>query len=82
MITTQSAITESASGEMLRGGTEALRAATAPNRARLIAGLAFAMLLTNHAANGVQAPVGLGTAGNYVILAKTGISTVPPSVVT
>ena len=28
------------------------------------------------------APVGLGTAGNYVVLAKTAISTVPPSVVT
>ena len=27
-------------------------------------------------------PVNLGTAGNYVILAKTGISTVPPSAVT
>jgi hypothetical protein len=28
------------------------------------------------------APVELGTAGNYVILAKSGISTVPPSVIT
>ena len=28
------------------------------------------------------APVALGTAGNFVILAKTGISTVPPSVIT
>jgi hypothetical protein len=73
-------------GGMLHGaaeaGTEVLRTATAPRRARLIAGFAFALLLTNHAANGVQAPVGLGTAGNYVILAKTGISTVPPSAVT
>ncbi|MDO8491529.1 MAG: ice-binding family protein, partial [Dehalococcoidia bacterium] len=29
-----------------------------------------------------EAPVNLGTAGNYVILAKTGVSTVPASVIT
>ena len=29
-----------------------------------------------------QAPVNLGTAGNFVILAKSGVSTVPNSVVT
>ncbi len=48
---------------------------------RLIAGVAFAMVLS-HAALAALAPVNLGTAGNYVILAKTGISTVPPSDVT
>jgi len=31
---------------------------------------------------GAQLPVNLGTAGNYVILAKSGVSTVPPSAVT
>jgi hypothetical protein len=29
-----------------------------------------------------QAPVNLGTAGNYAVLAKSGISTVPPSAIT
>jgi hypothetical protein len=33
-------------------------------------------------ATGVRAPVLLGTAGNYVILTKTGVSTVPASVIT
>ena len=47
-----------------------------------IVGLALAALLPHHAAIGAQAQVGLGAAGNYAILAKTGISTVPPSVVT
>lgn len=54
----------------------------APNRAGIIVGITLAVLLTQHAATGAQAPVGLGTAGNYVILAKSGISTVPPSAVT
>src|ERR1700677_3184030 len=30
----------------------------------------------------VQAPVNLGTAGNYVILSETGITDVPPSPIT
>jgi hypothetical protein len=34
------------------------------------------------AANAQEAPVGLGTACNYVILAKSGISTVPTSAIT
>jgi hypothetical protein len=34
------------------------------------------------AATAVEVPVELGTAGDYVILAKTGISTVPKSVIT
>ena len=53
-----------------------------PNRARFIAGFAFAVLLAQHAATGGQAPVNLGTAGNFVILAQSGISTVPASAVT
>ena len=39
-------------------------------------------MVLSHAALAALAPVNLGTAGNYVILAKTGISTVPPSDVT
>lgn len=53
----------------------------ASNRAGLIAGIVFAVLITHNAALGSQAPVNLGTAGHYVILAKSGISTVPPSAV-
>ena len=53
-----------------------------PNRARAIAALAFTVLLAHHAALGAQAPVNLGTAANYVVLAKSGISTVPPAAVT
>jgi len=51
-------------------------------QARLIAGLACVLLLACNAATGAQTPVNLGTSGNYVILAKSGISTVPPSAVT
>lgn len=58
------------------------RSGNASNRARIIAGFALAALLTHHTATGAEAPVALGTAGNYVILAKSGISTVPPSAVT
>lgn len=53
-----------------------------PNRARFIAGVALTVLLAQHAVSGAQAPVNLGTAGNYVVLAKSGISTVPPAAVT
>ena len=56
--------------------------ANTPNRAGLIAGLALAALLTLDSATGAQAPLSLGTAGNFAILAKAGISTVPPSAVT
>jgi hypothetical protein len=56
--------------------------ATLSKRARLIAGFAFAVLLAHNASIGAQLPVDLGTAGNYVILAKSGISTVPPSTIT
>jgi hypothetical protein len=54
----------------------------ASNAARSIACLMFAVLLTNSDAIGAQAPVNLGTSGNYVILAKSGISSVPTSAVT
>ena len=53
-----------------------------PNRARTLAGISLAVLLAGHAAIGAQAPVVLGRAGDYVILAKSGISTVPTSAVT
>jgi hypothetical protein len=54
----------------------------APNRAHLIAGLgALTALLPLHAATAAQLPVGLGASGNYAILAKSGISTVPTSAV-
>ncbi len=52
------------------------------NRACFGAGVALAVLLVQPAAWGAQAPVSLGTAGNYVVLAKSGISTVPPAAVT
>jgi hypothetical protein len=44
--------------------------------------LAVAMMVLGTTAMAVQAPVNLGTAGNFVILAKSGVSTVPPSAVT
>src|ERR1035437_9786749 len=51
------------------------------NRVRM--GLvAVALMLVQYIAPAAQAPVNLGTAGNFVILAKSGISTVPPSVIT
>ncbi|HMJ91658.1 MAG TPA: ice-binding family protein [Candidatus Acidoferrum sp.] len=37
--------------------------------------LALLVLLPHFTANGAQAPVDLGTAGNYVVLAQTGVST-------
>ncbi len=52
-----------------------------PNHARFIARCALAVFLTQHV-SGVQMPVNLGTAANYVVLAKSGISTVPPAAVT
>jgi hypothetical protein len=47
-----------------------------------IIGLAAALTFPLLEARAGQAPVNLGTAGNYVILAKSGISTVPPSAIT
>jgi hypothetical protein len=44
--------------------------------------LALAMVFPDHPALAGRTPVDLGTAGNYVILAKSGISTVPTSAVT
>ncbi|HEY5234161.1 MAG TPA: ice-binding family protein [Verrucomicrobiae bacterium] len=56
--------------------------ATLSSRARLIAGFAFAVLIAHNPLMGAQLPVNLGTAGNFVILSKSGISTVPPSAIT
>jgi len=47
-----------------------------------IGSFAVAVFLANNAVFGVQLPVNLGTSANYVILAKSAISTVPPSAVT
>jgi hypothetical protein len=51
---------------------------------RLLAGLVFdaAIMLACQVATAAQSPVNLGTAGNFVILTKSGISTVPPSAIT
>jgi hypothetical protein len=47
-----------------------------------IIGLAVAVMFPHPDARAGQAPVNLGTAGNYVILSQSGISTSPPSSVT
>jgi hypothetical protein len=47
-----------------------------------VIGLAVAVMFPQPAARAGQAPVNLGTAGNYVILSESGISTSPPSTVT
>jgi hypothetical protein len=47
-----------------------------------IPGLAAAVMFLQPVANAGRAPVNLGTSGDYVILAKSGISTVPTSIVT
>jgi hypothetical protein len=44
--------------------------------------LAVAVIFPPQAALAVQTPVNLGTAGNFVMLAKSGISTVPASAIT
>ncbi len=44
--------------------------------------LAATVMVLCHVATAAQTPVNLGTAGNYVILSKSGISTVPTSVIT
>ncbi len=62
--------------------TNAAAIVKVPNRARLLAGISLAVILAGHAATGAQAPVVLGRAGDFVILAKSGISTVPTSAVT
>jgi len=49
---------------------------------RTILCLAVAMMLAQHHAAASPAPVNLGTAGNFAILAKSGISTVPTSAIT
>ena len=44
--------------------------------------VAVALMLMQYVAPAAQAPVNLGTSGNFVILAKSGISTVPTSAIT
>jgi hypothetical protein len=52
------------------------------NRLRNISAFGLAVLLMHQAGLATQLPVNLGTAGNFVILAKSGISTVPSSAIT
>jgi hypothetical protein len=47
-----------------------------------IIGISLAAMFPQHGYAAAQSPVNLGTAGGYVILAKSGISTSPPSRVT
>ena len=49
---------------------------------RMFLCLAVAVMFVRHNAAAVQGPVDLGTAGNFVILAKSGISTIPTSAIT
>ena len=53
-----------------------------PGVGALILGFAAAGILPRTGAAAAQAPVNLGMADNFVILAKSGISTIPPSAVT
>jgi hypothetical protein len=46
-----------------------------------VVGLAMAVMMLHPDARAAQAPVDLGTAGNYVVLSKSGISTGPASTV-
>jgi hypothetical protein len=50
--------------------------------ALLLTVLSMASFVVHQNAGAGQAPVNLGKAGNFAILAKTGISTVPPSAIT
>lgn len=53
-----------------------------PGIGALILAFAATGLLSRSGAAAAQAPVNLGTAGNFAILAKSGISTIPTSAVT
>ena len=61
--------------------TKIHRTAVISNQSKLIRAAAFALLLPL-AALAAQGPVNLGIAANFAILTKSGISTVPPSMVT
>jgi len=56
-------------------------AGNALHGARLSAVFALGLLVPLYAAMGAQPPVTLGTAGNFVILAKSGISVVPTATI-
>lgn len=49
---------------------------------RILTILVIALVMSGNSFAQLQLPVDLGTAGNYAILAKSGISTVPPSAIT
>ncbi len=51
-------------------------------QAHKVAGITLAFILTQTVSYGAEDPVELGAAGNFAILAKSGISTVPASVIT
>jgi hypothetical protein len=51
-------------------------------RAQKVAGITLAFILAQNASFGAEDPVELGAAGKFAILAKSGISTVPASVIT
>jgi ice-binding like protein len=55
---------------------------TAFNFSPMIACLAVAVMFARQDAAAAPAPVNLGTAGNFAILAKSGISTIPTSAIT
>ena len=59
-----------------------LRTNTLSRYTRLLVVAPLVVLLANTAAHSQQLPVNLGTAGNYVILAKTGVSTTGTTAVT
>lgn len=52
------------------------------SQAQKIAGITLAFILTQNASFGAEDPVELGSASKFAILAKSGISTVPASVIT
>ena len=54
---------------------------SASQRRQRITGIVFAVFQAGQAAFAAQLPVTLGAAGNYAILAKSGISTVPASMI-
>jgi hypothetical protein len=53
-----------------------------PKQNLAVMAIALAGIFLNQDATAARDPINLGTSGNFAILAKTGISTVPPSAVT
>ncbi len=75
-----------ASGGTIVAGTGRFTAGATPgtftNTVRATSGAVFGTATVNVSAGSVLAPVNLGAAGNYVILAKSAISNVPTSAIT